>query len=1859
MQAFGPVQAPSAPCAAVRISQEQRGAKSSSTCDASHAQDDVTERRKLLETHHPVTNSCAATPHLRPRSPLALSVHPSSPQPRCVRDGDPDAAASHGAGLQTHHSSAADTDKPASQDDVNSPDVEPASYFARLSARLSQKASQITAASETAGPASAPRTGDAQGEHQPATTEARGASSSYEQLCAAAMADGTRCSSSAVSPTAAAAPGNAESSPSAGDDDCVSQEPRTTSNSFEYDLPQQELDGDGMQDDEGAFDQGSQLHCYGNVAIEETPRDVSDEEDRIESSHPEEDLHPKEDFQHEPSTTSKASTAVRPLSSEDADLHAQSRPQLQRVSSSSNQPTSTCAPGSHHGKVSSVGCDSEHTHSLRTAGAVHASQQSVGVASTTLEHKARRHVSKSFDYHLPESTPHADAGAFVGFKTGKGRVLETKPENSKRAHALLGELVGDMQATAFTSTALPCAKTAVSEDRDNFPLPPLDLAAPQGPAGQAPKPARSDQSVDANNAETDAAQDLTVHEGAFENDRASILRSSKLPRDAEVPSGKEASGKIADAEHGHQDLKSARYSAEGNGTRHRQQKFSYDLSDDPSPAKGEPAGAGYNAAFASFKTGSGKSLALKPESVTKATSIFGTLLGDLQALQAKDGDGCPTPAATTQFAVQGNSGPVFSKGTGKIVEPSHSVIKSVRFSEGGTHASGLSAREEAEPVFSTGLGNVVNPSEDSMRKAQVSYGGSSRSCSADGQSAALGGSSQTKARSMSSSFTAPRPNVIGERSAAQKISACTPFESGGEPLCKTSVVVGFKSGTGRSLGSNTNMSSVTSIFGSLLSDMQALQSEQQHQHTQDESMSEAPQVRHSQLSHSTDSSIHAGPMFSSGSGRVMQQGSMAKQFAADMSDSCRYFEPSAGPVFSKGGGRVVEPSQGRMQICGDNTPQSACVLQDAEPVFRKGTGTSIQPSQESMLKVRGADKDAAGGALETEDSGPVFSKGTGKVVQPSETSLMAAMSRYGSGTFANGSQGATNSSVAASHAMANERMDSPASAHRPLVPKFGNQADPAAIDAMSLVSRSLSAGKRPATSNNDRRPFKMPRRFVAPVPTTPSSSSPAHLHQGNGTPFSAIRNALPRDAFGHDSPHTPGLLSSSSHSQSKNSSGKALATPCHLFSPNTAMKITGFRVFDAALMDSCQNSSVDSSIANASGNVSFNGNTSAMSADESVGPDFLQRRLNETSLTLPLQEAVQHSLPFEDWTNGNIEIKEYMKIRQIGPQNAAQFKFTCGSTHFFRMPEGEGEATGTAAEQDIGLEQMHAVLQTHFQGSNGDCPDQEWAENHYKWIVWKLASMERAFPSIFGGRWLTPDRVMVQLFNRYDREVQGSSRSVLMQIKQRDQKGSQHLVLCVATIDMQGEKVVLELMDGWHSMRASASPAIAQLTRQGKIFVGQKLRLYGSDTVHEEGKDAVLKIGSNGARRAEWHAKLGVQAAWPFFVGIRSIKPGEGVVPAVMIVVQRVFPVVHMESLPSGEKKWRSTESEEAARAAAQKAQQDAWENYVTAQMKLENIQGEAETRDAALERQEKMEEWRQDFVKSQAERKVSSVMRIRVACLHPVQQHQQQAAAEAYISFWRPQESTHEDVKEGAVLELHNLSIPSVTKNGRACLSSMPGTKCRRLRKLSTECSELANATYRARAYVDVSALHRMPIPMKQEVDVIGVAVAISDAYAVETHKGRRLKQAIVLTCRSDASEDEEQEHYAVVRLDLTGLSAVKFPAGRTGKDPGARLQAAVLAAKNLNDFTPVKLRGEDACCSVMVGEAFEDAQILYSTPGGGGGSAVPAGDGPSQAEHWQRLADWIKQDSGLAEAQRILPRRALRARRILQALGQGGQQQ
>ncbi len=103
-----------------------------------------------------------------------------------------------------------------------------------------------------------------------------------------------------------------------------------------------------------------------------------------------------------------------------------------------------------------------------------------------------------------------------------------------------------------------------------------------------------------------------------------------------------------------------------------------------------------------------------------------------------------------------------------------------------------------------------------------------------------------------------------------------------------------------------------------------------------------------------------------------------------------------------------------------------------------------------------------------------------------------------------------------------------------------------------------------------------------------------------------------------------------------------------------------------------------------------------------------------------------------------------------------------------------------------------------------------WIRNHFRWIVWKLAAMEKCFPNMFGGKWvvitfsgswdvsrfvlsnftccfsthrcLTLDNVLLQLKFRYDWEVDRCQRSALKRILECDDSPSKTLVLCIAAI---------------------------------------------------------------------------------------------------------------------------------------------------------------------------------------------------------------------------------------------------------------------------------------------------------------------------------------------------------------------------------------------------------------------------------------------------------------------------------------------
>lgn len=175
-----------------------------------------------------------------------------------------------------------------------------------------------------------------------------------------------------------------------------------------------------------------------------------------------------------------------------------------------------------------------------------------------------------------------------------------------------------------------------------------------------------------------------------------------------------------------------------------------------------------------------------------------------------------------------------------------------------------------------------------------------------------------------------------------------------------------------------------------------------------------------------------------------------------------------------------------------------------------------------------------------------------------------------------------------------------------------------------------------------------------------------------------------------------------------------------------------------------------------------------------------------------------------------------------------------------------------------------------------------WVKNHYKWIVWKLASMERMFPQDYANQYLTPARVLAQLRYRYEREINQAQRPAIRKILERDEFAGRYMVLCVSAIRYRGKDgafvpakpirdknannpfppmrkpsdptqkeevkessneleadyeslggncAVIQVTDGWYGVNAVLDEYLSTLLRRGKLFVGQKLRVFGASIV--------------------------------------------------------------------------------------------------------------------------------------------------------------------------------------------------------------------------------------------------------------------------------------------------------------------------------------------------------------------------------------------------------------------------------------------
>ncbi|PPD97740.1 hypothetical protein GOBAR_DD05250 [Gossypium barbadense] len=177
----------------------------------------------------------------------------------------------------------------------------------------------------------------------------------------------------------------------------------------------------------------------------------------------------------------------------------------------------------------------------------------------------------------------------------------------------------------------------------------------------------------------------------------------------------------------------------------------------------------------------------------------------------------------------------------------------------------------------------------------------------------------------------------------------------------------------------------------------------------------------------------------------------------------------------------------------------------------------------------------------------------------------------------------------------------------------------------------------------------------------------------------------------------------------------------------------------------------------------------------------------------------------------------------------------------------------------------------------------------------------------------------------YEREVNHGQRSAIKKILEGDASPSKMLVLCVSTIQSNSEpnmetnleitngthysgNAKVELTDGWYSINAVLDVLLSKQLAVGKLFVGQKLRIWGAGLCGWDGPVSPLEASSaislalnmNGTFRAHWADRLGFCKGFRIPMAFRCIKGDGGPVPLTLVGVTRIYPVLYKERLRNG-----------------------------------------------------------------------------------------------------------------------------------------------------------------------------------------------------------------------------------------------------------------------------------------------------------------------------------------------------------------------
>ncbi|XWS60009.1 hypothetical protein CRYUN_Cryun08bG0171400 [Craigia yunnanensis] len=585
---------------------------------------------------------------------------------------------------------------------------------------------------------------------------------------------------------------------------------------------------------------------------------------------------------------------------------------------------------------------------------------------------------------------------------------------------------------------------------------------------------------------------------------------------------------------------------------------------------------------------------------------------------------------------------------------------------------------------------------------------------------------------------------------------------------------------------------------------------------------------------------------------------------------------------------------------------------------------------------------------------------------------------------------------------------------------------------------------------------------------------------------------------------------------------------------------------------------------------------------------------------------------------------EYFSVqeKQIKPENAHKYLFK--------------DESGLSR---IGAEAFYDMLA--HSGASMHYISKEWVTNHYKWIVWKLVCYERRYPSKYAGKFLTISNILEELKYRYEREVNHGHRSAIKRILEGDISPSTMMVLCVSAIQSNSEPKMetnlviangadnggnakVELTDGWYSMDAVLDVLLSKQLAAGKLFVGQKLRIWGAGLCGWVGPVSPLEASSaislllniNGTFRAHWADRLGFCKGVGTPSAFRCIKSDGGPVPRTLVGVTRIYPVLYRERLSNGGSIVRSERME--SRMVQQHNQRcSVVVDHVISEYQREvnssHIHNDSESEGAKILKiletaaepevlmaemspeqltsfatyKSKLEATRQlEMEKSiekalaQAglnERDVVPFVRVRVVGLTNRNYHGKGRPKEGIITIWNPTEKQKSELVEGKAYVVDGL-IPMNSDSETLYLQARgSSTKWQRLSPLAMECFE---PFFSPRKSTKLSNFGE--IPLSSEFDIAAYVVYVGEVYTAAHQK----KQWVFVT--DDSISDSLSEGLS------DSLLAISFCSPCIDEDSFAPINSNLVGS--MVGFCNLVKKSKDRLNHLWVAEATENSAYFLN---------------------------------------------------------------